>query len=131
MLCYELNGYTKFIYPLKLHESLASGRPVVGSPIRSLQEFAPIIRLARTTDEWSQALQDSLAPAADSAAQIEARRSIAREHDWNRLVALIARTLCDRLGPDYLERFDKIPSGEHTIAPVIDGSEAVRSRDPV
>ena len=26
MLCYEVTGYTKFIYPLKLHEYLASGR---------------------------------------------------------------------------------------------------------
>jgi hypothetical protein len=81
----------------------------VGSPIRSLLEFAHIIRLARTTDEWSQALNDSLAPAACSVAQVDARRSIARQHDWDRLVRLIAHTLCDRLGPEYLERFEQIP----------------------
>ena len=51
VLCYELTDYTKFIYPLKLHEYLASGRPVVGSPIRSLEEFAHLIRLARTPNE--------------------------------------------------------------------------------
>jgi hypothetical protein len=94
---------------LKLHEYLASGRPVVGSPIRSLLEFAQIIRLARTTDEWSQALNDSLASAACSVAQIEARRSVACQHDWNRLVGLIAHALCDRLGPEYVERFEHIP----------------------
>jgi hypothetical protein len=105
MLCYEINGYTKFIYPLKLHEYLASGRPVVGSPIRSLQDFAHIIRLARTTDEWSQAIQDSLSPAACSAEHVEVRRRVARRHDWDRLVALLAQTLCSRLGPAYLERF--------------------------
>jgi glycosyltransferase involved in cell wall biosynthesis len=105
MLCYAVNDYTKFIYPLKLHEYLASGRPVVGSPIRSLQDFAHIIRLARTTDEWSQAIQDSLSPAACSAEQVEARRRVARRHDWDRLVGLIAQTLCSRLGPTYLERF--------------------------
>src|SRR5205823_2222442 len=82
MLCYEVNDYTKFIYPLKLHEYLASGRPVVGSSIRSLQDFAHVIRLARTPDEWSQALQASLAPAACSAEQVEARRYVARQHDW-------------------------------------------------
>ena len=94
MLCYEVNDYTKFIYPLKLHEYLASGRPVVGSPIRSLQDFAHIIRLARTTDEWSQAIQDSLSPAACLAEQVEARRCVARQYDWDRLVGLIAQTLC-------------------------------------
>jgi glycosyltransferase involved in cell wall biosynthesis len=107
LLCYEVNGYTKFIYPLKLHEYLASGRPVVGSPIRSLQDFAHIIRLARTNDEWSRAIQDSLSPAACSAEQVEARRRVARRHDWDTLVGLIAQTLCSRLGPAYLERFEE------------------------
>jgi glycosyltransferase involved in cell wall biosynthesis len=118
MLCYAVNGYTKFIYPLKLHEYLASGRPVVGSPIRSLQEFAHIIKLARTPDEWSRALHDSLAPAACSPAQVEARRSIARQHDWNRLVERIARTLCSRLGLTYLKRFEKLPPLEYSLWPV-------------
>jgi glycosyltransferase involved in cell wall biosynthesis len=115
LLCYAVNDYTKFIYPLKLHEYLASGRPVVGSPIRSLLEFAHIIRLARTTDEWSQALNDSLAAAASSVARVEARLSIARQHDWDRLVRLIAHTLCDRLGPEYVERFEQIPFRDQTV----------------
>jgi glycosyltransferase involved in cell wall biosynthesis len=114
MLCYEVNGYTKFIYPLKLHEYLASGRPIVGSPIRSLQDFAHIIRLARTPNEWSQAIQDSLSPAACSADQVEARQRVARRHDWNRLVGLMAQTLCSRLGPAYLERLEKILPEEYT-----------------
>jgi glycosyltransferase involved in cell wall biosynthesis len=115
MLCYKMNDYTKFIYPLKLHEYLASGRPVVGSRIRSLEEFAHTIRLARTTDEWSQALNDMLAPAIHSAAQVEARRRIAQQHDWNTLVERIARTLCSRLGPAYLERFESISAREGAL----------------
>jgi glycosyltransferase involved in cell wall biosynthesis len=107
MLCYRVNDYTKFIYPLKLHEYLASGRPVVGSPIRSLQDIAHIIRLAWTTDEWSQALHDSLSPTANSPTQVEGRRHVARQHDWNALVDGIAQTLCSRLGPAYLKRFQE------------------------
>jgi glycosyltransferase involved in cell wall biosynthesis len=109
MLCYAVNDYTKFIYPLKLHEYLASGRPVVGAPIHSLHEFAHIIRLAQTTEEWSAALNDMLAPAVHSSEQVEARRRIARQYDWNILVRCIARTLCSRLGPSYLERFGSLP----------------------
>jgi glycosyltransferase involved in cell wall biosynthesis len=108
IMCYKLNGYTKFIYPLKLHEYLASGRPVVGSPIRSLHDFADVIRLAHTTDEWSKALHDSLSPALNTAEQVEARRSVARRHDWNRLAELIARTMCWRLGTVYRERFQRL-----------------------
>lgn len=126
MLCYAINDYTKFIYPLKLHEYLASGRPVVGSPIRSLVEFAQIIRLARTTDEWSQALNDSLVPAACSVAQIEARRSVACQYDWHRLVGLIAQTLCRRLGAAYLERFEKLSRSEPSRSLAAGSVQAVR-----
>jgi glycosyltransferase involved in cell wall biosynthesis len=100
LLCYRVNDYAKFIYPLKLHEYLASGRPVVSSPIPSLQEFAHLIRLARTADEWSQALTDALASVAYSPTQVEARRSVACQHDWNRLVGRIAHTLNARLRRD-------------------------------
>ncbi len=79
----------------------------MGSPIRTLQDLAHIIRLARTPDEWSQAIQDSLSPTDCSAEQVEVRRHVARQHDWNRLVALLAQTLCSRLGPAYLERFEE------------------------
>lgn len=108
MLCYKLNDYTKYIYPLKLHEYLASGRPVVGSPIPSVQEFADVVKIARTPNEWSQDLQASLTCLANSDVEIESRRIVARRHDWTRLVDVIARTLCDRLGPSYLERFKSI-----------------------
>lgn len=110
LLCYKIDGYTKFIYPLKLHEYLASGRPVVGSPLPCLQEFADLIKIAETVDEWSQALEESLAPTASFTVQVNSRRNVASRYDWETLVRLIVHTLCDRLGPSYLERFGKIPS---------------------
>jgi glycosyltransferase involved in cell wall biosynthesis len=61
MMCYRLDDYTRFIYPLKLHESLAAGRPCVGSPIRTLEDFTSVVRLAGTLDEWSAALSAALA----------------------------------------------------------------------
>jgi len=108
VLCYRLNQYTKLIYPLKLHEYLATGRPVVGTPIRSLQDFAHVVTLARTPDEWSKAIHDALSPAGTSVAQIEARRRIARQHDWDRVVARITHSLCHELGDDYLANFEKL-----------------------
>ena len=37
MLCYKVDGYTRFIYPLKLHEYLAGGRPIVGPSLETLR----------------------------------------------------------------------------------------------
>ena len=81
LLCYLRDGYTKFIYPLKLHECLAAGRPVVGSAIRSLEKFEGVIKLARTPEDWSCALTESLARKANDPAAQEARRAVAREHE--------------------------------------------------
>ena len=108
LLPYKVNDYTNYIYPLKLHEYLAAGKPIVGTPIRSLLDFAHVIKLASTRDEWSRALTESLAPGAISIDQIEKRRSIARQFDWGTLVHDIARSMCNRLGPPYRERFNAI-----------------------
>jgi glycosyltransferase involved in cell wall biosynthesis len=104
LMCYQVNDYTKFIYPLKLHEYLAAGRPVVGAPIRTLRDFAHVLEIAETPTEWSAAIARSLAPAASTPERIAARRAAARPHDWDRLVATIARLLADKLGPPYAAR---------------------------
>lgn len=108
LLPYRVNDYTKYIYPLKMHEYLATGRPVVGSMIRTLQEYADVVQLASEPDGWSRAIADSLTPAANAPALVAHRRSVASKYDWNLLVAQIAHTLCMRLGPDYAERFEKL-----------------------
>jgi len=93
---YKLNDYTKYIFPMKLHEYLATGRPVVGSPIRSLQQFQNVVALPTTEQEWSQALRHALRP--ESRKTIAYRRDIARQYDWDVLVAQIAHRICTHLG---------------------------------
>lgn len=98
MLCYADNDYTKFIYPLKLHEYLATGRPVVGSPIRTLRDFTHVITLASGPDEWSRALSAALEPPAQTAERARARQEVAREFDWEKHAVVVARAFCERLG---------------------------------
>lgn len=109
LLCYAMNDYTKFIYPMKLHEYLAVGRPVVGSPIRTLQSFCDIIDLADTTAEWSAAIANALRPAAMSPERVRARRAVAQTHDWDLVVQDLVGILADRLGPAYRSRLDSRP----------------------
>ena len=115
MLCYKVDDYTKFIYPLKLHESLASGRPCVGSPIRTLREFSSVLELACTVEEWSMALAAALTPAGDSKARSAAGRKVARDHDWNRLVHQIATAIGNRVGPCYRRRIQQSMPESHAI----------------
>jgi glycosyltransferase involved in cell wall biosynthesis len=97
IMCYEVNSYTNYIYPLKLHEYLAAGQPIVSAPIQSVLKFGDVVRLAATPAEWEAAIAESLTPAAQSASAMAARRAIAAEHDWDRLVQQIADTFRSRL----------------------------------
>jgi glycosyltransferase involved in cell wall biosynthesis len=100
LLCYALTDYTHYIFPLKLHEYLASGRPVVGSDIRTLRDFSSSLRIAHGVDGWCAAIEASLAPEERSAERIEARRRVARAYDWSKIAEHIARILCERIGGD-------------------------------
>jgi UDP-galactopyranose mutase len=104
---YRVDGYTHNIYPLKLHEYLASGRPVVAAAIRSLLDFRGVIALASGVEGWSAALAAALAPAATAPDGVTARREIARAHDWSHVIDRIARTICEGLGPDFADRLER------------------------
>lgn len=86
LMCYEVNEYTRYIYPLKLHEYLASGRPAISAPIDAVLPHAGFVRLAGTTAEWLAAIDESLSASAQDPAQVRARQAHAKEHDWNVLV---------------------------------------------
>jgi glycosyltransferase involved in cell wall biosynthesis len=90
MMCYAVNDYTNCIYPLKLHEYLAAGRPVVSTPIRSVLSFGGTVRLAVSDEEWDRALEEGLSPAANAPAAVAARRAVAAAHGWDLLVERIA-----------------------------------------
>jgi Glycosyl transferases group 1 len=119
---YRLNDYTRYIYPLKLHEYLATGRPSVGAPIPSLERFADVVTLACGIDGWVSALEHALSAEANRAERRSARRAVARTHDWEHLVQHVARVLAERLGPPYVERLESALAQNHG------GADDIRSR---
>ena len=98
LLPYQVDDYTKYIYPLKLHEYLAGGRPLVGAPIRSLEKFSELVAVPRTPEEWSAAIAAALSPEANTPERRAARQKTARTHDWDVLVERMAGTMAQRLG---------------------------------
>ena len=95
LMCYEVNDYTNCIYPLKLHEYLAAGRPSVASPIASVLEHSDIITLARSDEEWLAGIARALAQS--SSFENERRRRRASSYDWDILVEKLAQIFCERL----------------------------------
>ncbi len=99
LMPYRMNDYSKYIFPLKLYEYLASGRPTVSMPLPALAGLGDLVSVATGADEWGRAIERLLAPGGDDAAASERRRAEARRHDWSVIVDEIARALGSRLGP--------------------------------
>jgi glycosyltransferase involved in cell wall biosynthesis len=99
---YKMDDYTKYIYPLKMHEYLASGRPVVATPIRSVEAFRTVIATARDVEQWSLAIKDALSKEENDPARRQQRQAVARDHDWDTLVFHLARTIAERLNVTFV-----------------------------
>jgi len=82
VMCYRLDqeGYWSGVFPLKLFEHLACGRPVVATALPSLLAYGNVVRLARDADEWLHELPAALAE--DSTEARTARQSVAAGNTW-------------------------------------------------
>jgi len=75
---YVLDGVAENVDPLKLYDYLASGKPIVSVDIPAARRFADMIRLTKTADEFTRALEATLADPGDAATRLRA----ATEHSW-------------------------------------------------
>lgn len=85
MLPYLLNDFTRNIFPLKLFEYLAAGKPFVSTPIPACEEFPGLIRTAPDHASFLTAVDQALAETGTELR--EARITTARANDWSRRVA--------------------------------------------
>ena len=93
LLPYRLGGAARFCYPLKMHEYLAVGAPVVSTGLTAVQPFSRVIRVAEGQQAWLDAIDAALAD--KDAAAIEARRGVARANSWDIRVETISRLIAE------------------------------------
>lgn len=91
LICYKMGGWVPYIYPLKLHEYLACGKPTVGSSIDSLIKFRHIIGIADTPEEWEFEIKAGLAE--NDSFLVERRIRIARENSWDARIEKISKAI--------------------------------------
>lgn len=82
-MCYRARGEGWWTSgsPLKLHEYLASGSPVISAPIEAVLPFSQVVRIADDADQWYSAIESMLA-SHDRAADAE-RRGVALKNSWD------------------------------------------------
>jgi glycosyltransferase involved in cell wall biosynthesis len=93
IMCYAMdpNLWTVGIYPLKMHEYLAAGQPVVSADLPTVRPFSDVIDIATSHEEWDEKLTSALLGRVSSTA--EARRKVARQNSWEVRVADLNRHL--------------------------------------
>jgi glycosyltransferase involved in cell wall biosynthesis len=95
---YAMTAYTDCIYPLKLHEYMASGKPVVATPIRTLKTFSGVIWLASGVQSWVDAIESVITGSKTVRDRIAAGRKVAAGHDWSNLASRTAAILASAAG---------------------------------
>lgn len=80
LMPYRVNETTRFIYPLKLHEYLATGKPVVTTEIPAVNEFRHLLRVATSPDEFVRQVDEAVAEHAPDL--VRDRRATAARHTW-------------------------------------------------
>jgi glycosyltransferase involved in cell wall biosynthesis len=88
LLCYKKTFYTNYIYPMKLHEYLACGKPVVATSLENLKEFENVLSFADGIEEWIKEIDHSLKEI-DSKSHYEKRVAVARKNSWDTRIETI------------------------------------------
>ena len=87
---YVLSEHTRHVYPLKVNEYLATGRPVVSTPLESLAGLPPVFPRVQTGACFAAAVQGALAHAEEGRPE---RIAQARANTWETRVARIEELL--------------------------------------
>lgn len=88
LIPFASNEYTANCFPMKFFEYLASGKPVVASPLPALREYSTYCRLAQGVEEFSAAMHLALSDDMTET-KLQARTSLAQKFSWDaRLVDL-------------------------------------------
>jgi len=85
------DGWWRDIYPLKLHECLATGRPLLSSDVSAVREFSEVVTICRSDADWLAAVDATVS--GRDAGSAAARVAVARANDWESRVDRIEASL--------------------------------------
>jgi glycosyltransferase involved in cell wall biosynthesis len=94
---YRLNEATRNIYPLKLHEYLATGKPIVATAIPAVEDFRQLIYVAENEAQFVESVRRATM---ESDPELSLRRQqCALQHSWEAHVSEKVRVIQHKLLP--------------------------------
>lgn len=90
LIPYVVNPFTESVYPGKLVEYLAHGRPVVSTPIREVLPYAAVVKIESTVDGFVAAVAQTLAEPDSADRRAERVRAIEQNAYENVVDAMIS-----------------------------------------
>lgn len=92
---YRNKAWAKFIFPVKLFQFLAAGKPVISTPLASLLPFSNVVTLETTAEGFKRAFDRAIN--CDSKEKIESRIRIAKENSWDARAGEIYNRIQEKL----------------------------------
>jgi glycosyltransferase involved in cell wall biosynthesis len=93
LICYDMRDdlWVQGCYPLKLHEYLATGAPIVSADLPAVRPFQHVVAIARSEDQWHDAIATALR--GEGSGSLDSRRSVARANGWDARIQSLNRLL--------------------------------------
>jgi beta-glucosidase/6-phospho-beta-glucosidase/beta-galactosidase len=86
MMCFAMNSATQFINPTKGLEYMATGKPIISTPVRDVvRQWSDVVRLATTAEEFVAAAEDALR-AGSSDPRVKRGVELAKRSAWETTV---------------------------------------------
>jgi glycosyltransferase involved in cell wall biosynthesis len=87
LMPYITDSAAKFCQPLKLHEYLAAGLPVISSAIPAVQDYLAVVTVANTVGQWIDAIEVNLK---STSCNVALRQHMASQNTWDYRVQQIS-----------------------------------------
>jgi hypothetical protein len=92
LIPYKVNGFTKGVFPAKIYECLATGKPIVAVPLPDLQgKLSKYIYLANDASEFVNLLWRL--PKLETPEKVQSRLALARRNSWESRLDVVSREL--------------------------------------
>ncbi|PLX88214.1 MAG: hypothetical protein C0618_04750 [Desulfuromonas sp.] len=93
MLPYKINRLTDAIQPLKIKEYLATGKPVISTPLKETLKLSDYLENAATAEQWQQTIRSALKGVPEQ--QRAARQAFLSSESWQEKSRLFLRQCLD------------------------------------